>query len=319
MESLHPRQAEVALVALLLLSSAVACSSAPRDEDWGDERDTPPPVADAVGWVDGVPITYGEVGHYLRRREADTFYRLLEGLTLERITRNEAQVLGVTIQEALLKRATRRGMVKWEASVRAASKAQTGEEVEPAVWLERATGLTMTEFRGQVRHDTEVELLVNRLLRYEQVVKPSVEVSILVVGSRDLAESLLERLRSGEGFPTLAKENSVHASAAAEGRIEFQLLQADFNDGGVSRAIFDAKAGEVCGPFPTRTGEETWYQLYRIDAVHPARRVPWERVRGEVEENLRKCPVSDGEYERWRRRILLRHGFVAAPTSGDTG
>jgi hypothetical protein len=179
--------------------------------------------------------------------------------------------------------------------------------------------MTLTQFRQQVRHDTEVELLVNRLLRYEQVLKPSVELSILVIGSRPLAEELAGRLRGGEEFAQLAREHSVHASASDGGRMAFQLLKGDINDAAVSRAIFAASAGDVCGPFPTRTGEETWYQLYRVDALHAARSVPWERARGEVEEKLRKCPVSDGEYERWRRRILLRHGFVAASTSGETG
>ena len=84
-------------------------------------------------------------------------------------SRTEARALGVNVEEAILNRATRRGMAKWEASVRSASKAQTGEEVEPALWLERATGMTLTEYVNRRRIEWAKRKLLNPQARVTEV------------------------------------------------------------------------------------------------------------------------------------------------------
>jgi len=142
---------------------------------------------------------------------------------------------------------------------------------------------------------------------------------MLVVEDGEEARGLAARARAGEDFAALAREHSDHPTAEKGGRFDFPLLEADVNDPEVREALFATPAGGVAGPFATKGGRATWHQVYRVESVAVARRVPWAEVAAEVEADLEKRPVPMGEYERWRRRILLRHGFAAMPAPGEAG
>jgi hypothetical protein len=267
-----------------------------------------------VGWLDEQPVTYGEVSRFLRTREPEAFFRNLEALVLERVTRSEASVLGIGVPEPMVRRQSAERVRQWEARVRAASKQQTGQEIDPALWLQRVAGMSMSEFLGHVRRHTEVELLQDRLLRYELLVASRVEVSILVVADEARARELAERLRGGGDFAALAREHSLHSSAAAGGEIPFPLLREDFNSPSVADAVLAAAPGEVVGPLLTGGGPAAGvWQIYRVEQRHAPLRGSAGELTERVERDLETRPVAVGEYERWRRRVLLRHGFHAAP------
>jgi hypothetical protein len=303
----------------LLAVFVAACGSPPREDPW--EPAAPGRGEGVVGWVDGEPVGYGDVGRYLRERDPIAFFRHLEGLLLERLTRAEAAPLGVTVDAAALERATRRRLAEWDQRVREAARAQTGREVEPALWLQRTAGISMLDFEAQVRRHTEVELLQDRLLRFEQLRSPRRELSLIVTADGTLARNLRERLDAGEDFATLARENSIHENAAEGGRLPHPLLPDDVADPAVRQTLFELEPGAVAGPFATDGPDgRAWFQLYRVETVGEPDSGPWERLRPHVVESLRKRPVDVAEYERWRRRILLRHGFVAATgPHGDNG
>ncbi len=305
--------ARLRLAAVLPLLAA--CTTPPSEADpWPDER---APLAETVGWLDERPVTYGAVARYLRTKDPEAFSRALEGLVLERVTRAEAGPLGVTVRPALVTRETDRRMRDWERRVRAASKEEGGEEIDPALWLQRVAGISVARLRSWVRDHTEIELLQDRLLRYEMLTSPQVEVSILVLKDKARLERMKARAAREGSFAALARQHSLHASARDGGRIGYPLLPADINDPAVREQLFAAEAGRILGPFPTRGGTEVFFQLYRVEGVRPARKGDYARLAREVERNLEARPVPVGEYERWRRRILLRHGFVAAYDSGE--
>ena len=87
------------------------------------------------------------------------------------------------------------------------------------------------------------------------------------------------------------------------------------NDSKVREALFRAKSGEIVGPFGVDAGTEPFFQIYRVVSRAEPTDGAWSAVQQTVEAGLRTRPVDVGEYERWRRRILLRHGFVAASRS----
>jgi hypothetical protein len=299
-------------LALLLLA---ACATAPREEDAWDAPDAAAP--ELVGRLDGAPVTYGDVARYLRTKDPEAFSRSLEGLVLERVTRAEAEMAGITVPAPLLTRATERRMREWQERVREASRRAGGEEVDPALWLQRVAGVSMAEFRKWVARHTEVELLQDRLLRYELLTSPRVEVSILVVREEAGAAALARRLRDGADFAATARAESAHATASEGGRVPYPLVALDVNEPKIRDALFRAGSGEIVGPYPTRGGDETWFQVYRVEARREARRAPYAEMSEEITRGLESRPVHVGEYERWRRRILLRHGFVAARAAGE--
>jgi len=286
-----------------------AACSAPQERDpW---RAGAPSSAETVGWIDDAPVTYGDVARYLRTKEPESFARGLEGLVIERITVGEAGPMGVTVPRALVDRETRKRMLAWEQNVRAAAKAQTGEEVDPALWLQRVAGVSIAELRSWVEHHTEIELIQDRLVRYEVLTSPHVEVSLILVEGEERARKLAVEAKDAD-FAALAKANSVHPSAPEGGRIPGSLLPTDIADATVREALFGAKEGAILGPFTSRGEEKGTFEIYRVDATFPPRKGSYKDLSREVARDLETRPVDVAEYERWRTRVLVRHGFLAA-------
>ena len=303
--------------ALILL--AAACGSAgPVADPWPREPGTPD-SEEAVGQLGGETISYSEVSRFMRRRDPQAFYRNLEALILERVTRAEATPLSVTVNPAALTRETERRMRKWEQGVQTAAKAQTGQEVDLALWLRVVADMSMTDFRAQVRDGAEVEMLQNRLLRFEALTARRVEVSLIVVPDEKTAKAIAKRLRGGADFKREAATQSVHPSGKTGGRILYPLLRDDINDSPVRKTIFEAKERAIVGPLLVSAGARSVYHVYRIEKIHEGRKASYGELAREVTRSLEARPVPVGEYERWRRRILLRHGYHAPYAPGESG
>jgi len=294
-----------------LLAAALLAACASRGEfgsTWSAADE-----ADPAGWLDGRAVTYDEVARHLRSKDPELFARALEGVLLERIARSDAAREGVTVPAPLLSRETTRRVREWEAHLQEASRAETGRPTDPAAWLAQAAGLGLDEFRALVRRHTEVELLQDRLLRLEQLRAARVEASILVVDSEESARDLAERARRGEEFAALAKQHSVHATKEAGGRFGYPILRDDVLEPAIGDALLRAKPGEVLGPFAAPSAGKVFHQIYRVDASLAGRDAAFRDVEAEIARGLEERPVAVGEYERWRRRALLRHGFEPGP------
>jgi len=301
----------------LALLLAAGCSSTAARDPWPADRAE---SERAIGWIDGDPVTYGDLARFLRARDALTFSRILDALIVDGITRREAEFARVDVPRAIVERSTRGRYLAFEERLKAATKERAGEALDPAVWLRRTLGLTPEEFRLYLRAQIEVELLQNRLIRYAQLRAPTVEVSLIVVEGKDRADSLRRRLDAGEAFGVLAREASGHTSAERGGRIEHRMLAEDFDDETVARLLFAAEPGAILGPFAREADGRTFFRLYRLEERHAGRDEPYAELARAVEADLEKRPVSMGEYIDWRRRMQERHGFLpatAGPATAD--
>ncbi len=248
----------------------------------------------------------------MRTQDPRAFARGLDGVLLERITRDSAKANNVDVPPAILARATTTRVQDWRRQLIQAAQVEK-RQVDPDVWLQQVAGLAPAEFRAFMRRHAEVELLQNRLLRYEEITQPTVSVSIMVVHEKEEAHGVVQRLDNGEAFDKQAKAHSVHATAPEGGKIEFPLLREDFNDAEVRTALFGAEPGAVLGPYPVSGGGKTFYHVYRLDSRRGGRLVPYTEVEEEIAQGLEARPAAVGEYERWRRRVLMRHRFRATP------
>lgn len=89
--------------------------------------------------------------------------------------------------------------------------------------------------------------------------------------ARAKAEALLEQIRGGADFETLAKENSDDPGSAPRGGDLGEVQRGAF-DPDLEAALFEAPVGDVRGPVETDFG---WH-LVRVDAREPARTRPFE-------------------------------------------
>jgi len=288
----------------LALALAAACASDPVAEEWPAETDR-----ELVGRLGDEPVRYGDVARHLLSREPEVFQRNLRDLLLERASRAEADALGIAIAPDVLTRASRRRLRAWEQRVRK----ELGEGADLALWLQRVLGLSLNEWRAQVRHHTEVQLLQDRLLRYELERSDRVSIAMIVTESRAAADEALRRARAGEDFAALARERSAHATAEDGGALPYPLLEVDLPDARIARALFGAKKGDLVGPFALTAADRTVFQLYRVEDRQAARTGSYADLEGDIERGLQARPVHVGEWERWSRRILRRHGWVPVP------
>ncbi len=285
-----------------------ACAAPPERDPW---RGGVPPAAETVGWIDERPVTYGDVARYLRTKDPDTFARGLEGLIIERVTLSEAGPMGVTVPRALVDRDTSKRMAAWEKNIRAIGLEQSGEEMDPSLWLQRVAGVSLAELRSWMEHHTEVELIQDRLVRYEALTSARVEISLIVIEDEARARDVRTEAEHGD-FAALARKDSVHPTSAEGGRLPGALLPMDVADPAVRDALFRARKGDVLGPFATRSGEKTYYEIYKVEEVFLPRKGSYAELSKEVARELETRPVSVAEYERWRMRVLVRHGFLVA-------
>jgi hypothetical protein len=310
-EGVHRPRPQVALVLL----AAVACTAPESNDAWPEER---APVDAAIGWIDGDPITYGELARFLRARDALTFSRILDSLIVDRITRAEAELARVDVPVAAVERATRTRYLTFEQRLKAATREQGGRELDPAVWLDRTLGLTPEQFRLFLRAQIEVELLQDRLIRYAERIEPTVEVSVIVVEKKEDADTVIARLEKGEAFGMLARELSRHSTAPKGGRIENRMLEKDFDDETAARQLLVAEPGSVHGPYERAADGQVFYRIYRLEERNPAEEKPYRELAPSIEADLEKRPVSMGEYVYWRRRMQDRHGFLPASSGPAT-
>jgi hypothetical protein len=303
-------QKAAALIGILLVGLGTVACSGPQSDPWTDAGGAPSDVAGRVG---GERITFSEIARYIQRREPDTFARNVNRMVMERVTLVEADDLGITVPERILTRETERRMRAWEKRVRETSKRETGEEIEPALWLQRTADLSVGEFKEQLKEAARIELVQDRLVRYEQLTSRSVSVSMVVVEGEDKAAAVASGLKGGAAFASVAEKHLRDPSAGKDGRIPFPLLELDVLDEKVRQALFAAEPGATLGPFAA--GDGGYYQVFRLEAKAPGRESSYQELKLEIARDLEKRPVAVGEYVRWRRRIMLRNAFKpqAAP------
>ena len=111
--------------------------------------------------------------------------------------------------------------------------------------------------------------------------------------ARAKADALVQRLRNGEDFATLASESSTDAGTKAQGGdlgwIGRGMLVGPFED-----ALFEMQVGEVRGPVRSTFG----YHVIRLDELRAGTTQPFEAVRDELVSELRTRRAEQQFYDR---------------------
>jgi len=127
--------------------------------------------------------------------------------------------------------------------------------------------------------------------------------------ARALAQSLLERLESGEEFAELAEAYSDDPGSAPQGGdlgwIEPDVMMPEFE-----AALYDLQPGEIAGPVETEFG---WH-LIRLDEIEEPRGQTFAEARSQILEEVRQERADDLYIELSERLIDL---VYADPTGLD--
>lgn len=181
---------------------------------------------------------------------------------------------------------------------------QVQEELEGVTFTDyiwRLFGMRERDWQAALRLRTAQRLYQGYVLRYLALRENRVQVRFLVHKDKKVAQEVVDKVRVGADFATLALRWSEDASRRDGG-----LLPA-FGEGfqhPAARHAFELKAGEVCEPFEAAWGgEQRWFVVYCLEH-RPGRDLPFEQVRAEIDADLEQQPITPLETTaytmRWR-------------------
>jgi hypothetical protein len=127
----------------------------------------------------------------------------------------------------------------------------------------------------------------------------AIDVHMILVDRRSLADSIATRLRIGASFEALARQYSMHAESAEQGGNLGRVVRGQNAAGnvGLEDAMFQTPVGQIGGPESTPSGFVVW----RVDARHPAVKRSYEDAATMVERDWRIV-----ESERMLNQLLDR-------------
>ena len=183
---------------------------------------------------------------------------------------------------------------------------QVEQELEGVTFSEyvwRLFGMREQDWQSALRLRTAQRLYQGYVLRYLALREDQVQVRFLVHKDKSVAQEVVDKVRVGADFATLALRWSEDPS-----RREGGLLPA-FGRGfqhPASVPAFQLKAGDVSDPFAAQWGgEQRWFVVYCLE--HRAGRDEgFEAVREEIDADLERAPVTPLETTaytlRWRNK-----------------
>lgn len=181
------------------------------------------------------------------------------------------------------------------------------------VW--RLFGMPEQDWRRGLRLSAAQRLYQGYVLRYLALREDRVQVRFLVHKDQKVAQEVVDKVRVGADFATLALRWSEDPSRRDGG------LLPPFGRGfqhPAAQHAFELKNGEVSAPFEAPWGGESrWFVVYCLEH-RPGRDVAFEAVRDEIDRDLERQPITPLETTaytlRWRSS-LEQDAAARAPAS----
>lgn len=183
---------------------------------------------------------------------------------------------------------------------------EKSEEFRRAMGLHRAKdtieyfdrlGVTLDEFEQFLTESLLKEKVLDKVSSDEAVEEyfrlnsprfDSIDVSHIVVASDGAARELMSILEEDpDAFADMAKENSIAETAANGGKIG-KVMRGSLS-GEVESKLFNAKAGDIVGPFESKDGER--FEIFKIDSFDPA--TLDEETRAEIRRGLKEVWLAE--------------------------
>jgi hypothetical protein len=217
-------------------------------------------------------------------------------LVFDVLVARHAQQYGIRVTE---KRVEQLAVAEERELRRQVAEELSGVSFADYVW--RLFGMREQDWQSALRLRTAQRLYQGYVLRYLSLREDRVQVRFLVHKDREVAQEVVDKVRIGADFATLALRWSEDASRRDGG-----LLPA-FGHGfqhPAAKHAFALQAGECCDPFEARWGgEQRWFVVYCLEH-RPGRDVPFDQVQQEIDADLERAPITPLETSaytlRWR-------------------
>ncbi|MBX3464482.1 MAG: peptidylprolyl isomerase [Planctomycetes bacterium] len=191
-----------------------------------------------------------------------------------------------------------------ERAIAAQVATELGDTMDLATYVWRLFGMRLADWRATLRRRTAQRLYQGYVIRYLALREDRVQVRFLVHKDRAVADEVVDKVRGGADFATLALRWSEDPSRRDGG------LLPPFGRGfqhPIVEAAFGLQPGQASAPFAARHGEEQrWFVVYCLARL-PGREVAFAAVRDEIDRDLEERPLSELEINaytlRWRGEL----------------
>jgi hypothetical protein len=257
--------------------------------------------------VGGVEIRSSDVYHTLELSTPGVVGEAINELVLMTLVRLAAKEEGVDVPSAELEIAVDRTL----SEQRARFVLEVSADLTLEEFVAQRHGWTPEEFRGQIRHGTLGNMLLDRVVRLSQWRTARDELQIILVEDESVANEIGDKLAQGASFTVLARNHSTHSSGAEGGYMP--LLPADLEVPLVAgRAVL--LVGEYLGPAPISLGDRDYWRFVRLVDRKQAVTGDWAALRDQVEADLARSPLHGDELALFEAAMAGRYG-VSSPAS----
>lgn len=248
-------------------------------------------------------------------RQSHAFTRLLSAdpklalsavdlLIFDVLVARHAQQYGVTVSEQRVTEIAEREERNLRQQVE-----QELPNVRFADYVWRLFGMREQDWQAALKLRTAQRLYQGYVLRYLALREDRVQVRFLAQKDRKVAQEVVDKVRAGADFATLALQWSEDPSRRDGGLLP--AFGKGFQHPAATRA-FELGKGAVSDPFEAEWGgEKRWFVVYCLEH-RPGRDVPFEAVRKEIDADLERAPVTSLETAaytlRWRNEEERKPG-----------
>ncbi len=256
----------------------------------------------AIATVDGAVIGADEVFRLLQLSVPDEANNAIRQLVIDRLSGAEAAASGVAVPPAVLERELAHLLADQERKIAESSHGAR----DLAKHVQQTWGLTRDEYVAIASASLERSLLLERVVLAELARHPRVQLRLLRVKERKLADEIRGKLEQGADFAALARQHSEDGSAR-EGGI-YPPLPTDLPSPLFERTekLEPSQLSEVQ---EIATADGPRYRIVQMLARIPADRGDAAARAAAIEELLDGRHLAPLELEAWMRIMEERHAI----------
>jgi hypothetical protein len=259
-----------------------------------------------VATVDGTPVHAGDVYRLLALNFPDDAGNAARQVVRDLVAGAEAAADSIAVPAAAVTAETDRVLADQARKVSEGSKGQ--ETLES--YVQATYGMDRPTYQALVRTTVERMLLLERVVLFELSRHPRIQLRLIRVAQKSLAEEIRKKLEQGADFAALARQSSEDGSARDGG--VYPPLPADlpsplFAETGAR------KEGEVGPVEEVSTRDGPRYRIVQVLARLPAEGGTWAERGPALEQVLAGRPLSPLELEAWMRVMEQKHTIRILP------
>jgi foldase protein PrsA len=258
--------------------------------------------------VGGREFTAEDVAREFFKTHREEAFAALNKLVVREIIEREAGRIGLTVPESFVAEERKRALE----DLRVQALKSYGAGTTPERFVEFALKQSLPDYLRQKDADAAERWLLTRVIRYHGIQSDRVELQLIAVDDEKTAREVVRKLDEGADFAQLAAGYSRHPSRDSGGRLP-PMARESLNPAVAERA-FALQPGERTSILSVDDGlGRRQFEIVKVLRRLPGRRVAWADVSGEIEDGLRKEPVTRDEFIAWNLRLERLYGVWVDP------